>query len=146
MEFSRVLVWLALGLTALCPAASAQDRERIAAGFDDITAGKMRADLFFLASDAMQGRMSLERGDDVAIQWIVSEFTKAGLKPLVGDSYLQPVPLIEYKMDRARTGLTIRTQGTVREFRDLTSPGTIPMTERGRVGWCLPASVSRRRN
>ena len=41
----------------------------------------LRADLSFLASDALQGRMSLQPGDDAAAQWIASEFTKAGLSP-----------------------------------------------------------------
>ena len=44
----------------------------------------------------------------MAIQWIASEFAKAGLKPLVGDSYLQPVPLIEFTADRALTSLVVR--------------------------------------
>ena len=94
-----------------------QTRTRIATGLDDITAAKLKADLYFLASDAMQGRMSLEPGDDAAIQWIASEFAKSGLKPLVGDSFFQPVPLVEYKMDRERTVLTIRSKGTAKEFK-----------------------------
>src|SRR5215475_2554049 len=79
-------------------------------GLDDIQAAKLRADLTFLASDAMEGRMSLERGSEVAIQWIASEFAKAGLKPAVGDSFLQPVPLVEYKMDRDNTFLKLSGQ------------------------------------
>src|SRR5579859_5220341 len=114
MKSSRVLTWTVLSCVFFSSAALAQSRDRIAAGLEDITAAKLRADLFFLSSDAMEGRMSLERGDDVAIQWIASEFAKAGLKPLVGDSYLQPVPLIEYKMDRARTTLTIRSRSVAR--------------------------------
>ncbi len=51
--------------------------------------------------------MSLERGSEVAIQWIAAEFAKAGLKPAYGDSFLQPVPLVEYKMDRENTFLKI---------------------------------------
>ena len=100
---------LALALIAL--ALTAQTRSRIAAGLDDIQAAKLRADLTFLASDAMEGRMSLERGSEVAIQWIAAEFAKAGLKPAFGDSFLQPVPLVEYKMDRESTSLKIRIHG-----------------------------------
>jgi hypothetical protein len=55
--------------------------------------------------------MSLERGSEVAIQWIAAEFAKAGLKPLVGDSYLQPVPLVEYRGDRQLSGLTLKING-----------------------------------
>src|SRR5215469_18001078 len=97
---------LFLGVTALT--LFAQNKDRIATGFNDIRADKLRADLTFLSSDAMEGRMSLERGDDAAIQWIASEFAKAGLKPAVANSYLQPVPLVDYKMDRERTSLSIR--------------------------------------
>jgi hypothetical protein len=81
---------------------------RIAEGFDSIQVARLKADLTFLSSDALDGRRSLERGSEVAIQWIASEFAKAGLKPLVGDSYLQPVPLIEFTVDRALTSLVVR--------------------------------------
>ncbi|NDJ13979.1 MAG: M20/M25/M40 family metallo-hydrolase [Acidobacteriia bacterium] len=112
MTFARCLLFLATGFLGF-----AQTRDRIATGFDDIQAAKIRADLTFLASDAMEGRMSLDRGSEVAIQWIASEFAKAGLKPLVGDTFLQPVPLVEYKMDRARTTLALRAGGVTKEFK-----------------------------
>jgi hypothetical protein len=83
------------------------NRPRIAEGFDSIQAARLKADLTFLSSDALEGRRSLERGDETAVQWIASEFAKAGLKPLVGDSYLQPVALIEYQVDRKETGLDV---------------------------------------
>src|SRR4051812_43008913 len=60
MTFSGVLAWTALSLAALSPAALAQSRDRLAVGLEDITAAKLRAHLFFLSSDAMEGRMSLE--------------------------------------------------------------------------------------
>src|SRR5207344_1702767 len=76
--------------------------------FNSIEAVRLKADLTFLSSDALEGRRSLERGSEVAIQWIASEFAKAGLKPLVGGSYLQPVPIIEFTADRALTSLVVR--------------------------------------
>ena len=82
-----------------------------AQGLDGIQPARLKADLTFLSSEALEGRLSLQKGDEAAVQWIASEFGKAGLKPLVGDSYLQPVPLIEYQMDRQKT-LLIRTTGT----------------------------------
>src|SRR4051794_1310957 len=99
-----------LGLLLIVVGACAQTglRTRIGAGLDSIDATRLKADLTFLASDALEGRRSLERGSEVAIQWIASQYAKAGLKPLVGDSYLQPVPLIEFTADRAATTLTIR--------------------------------------
>jgi len=72
----------------------------LAAGFNAIREKNLRADLTFLASDALEGRMSLQRGSEVAINFIAAEFAKAGLKPLAGDSYLQPVELIEYRADQ----------------------------------------------
>lgn len=62
----------------------------------------MRADLTFLTADSLQGRLSLAPGDQVAIDWIASEFLKAGT-----EMQLQPVPLIEYRVDRAASHLTI---------------------------------------
>jgi len=83
----------------------------LAPGVDSIKASDLRADLTFLASDALEGRMSLERGSEVAIQWIAAEFAKAGLKPLVDGSYLQPVPLVEYRGDRQLSSLTLKING-----------------------------------
>jgi hypothetical protein len=80
-------------------------------GVEAIDTARIKADLTFLSSDALEGRRSLERGSEVAIQWIASQFATAGLKPLVGDSYLQPVPLIEFTADRMASSLTIERTG-----------------------------------
>src|SRR5260370_22007694 len=89
-------------------ACAQQAKTRIAEGFDSIQMARLKADLTFLSSDALEGRRSLERGSEVAIQWIASEFAKAGLKPLVGDSYRATVPLIEFTADRGLTSLVVR--------------------------------------
>ncbi len=104
-------------------------------GFDTIQAAKLKADLTFLASDALEGRMSLERGDEAAIQWIASEFSKAGLRPLAGDSFLQPVPLVEYKMDRENTFMELRLGGARQTFHapDATASYPIDGVYKGRV-------------
>jgi hypothetical protein len=70
-------------------------------GFVHLRAADLKADLYFLASDALQGRMSLQPGDEAATQWVAAEFAKAGLEPAAGSSsYLQAVPLIEFRGDR----------------------------------------------
>ncbi len=81
---------------------------RLADGYAAIDEKTLRADLTFLSSDAVQGRLSLQPGDDVAVQWVASEFAKAGLTPAFGSSYLQAVPLVEYRGDNAQSyvGLT----------------------------------------
>lgn len=67
----------------------------------------MRADLQFLSSDALEGRLSLRRGSEVAIQWIASEFAKAGLKPAAGNSFLQEFALMEFRVDRSESCVII---------------------------------------
>ncbi|HEX3876998.1 MAG TPA: M28 family peptidase [Bryobacteraceae bacterium] len=94
----------------------AQPPERLHTGYESIQPERLKADLTFLSSDALEGRLSLSRGSEAAIQWIASEFAKAGLKPLVGDSYLQPVPLIEYSPDRALNSLTLTRNGKSETF------------------------------
>ena len=91
-----------------------QPPARLQTGYDSIRPPILKADLTFISSDALDGRMSLERGSEVAIQWIAGEFAKAGLKPAAGDSYLQPVPLIEFTTDRNLTSLGI-TYGSRRQ-------------------------------
>src|SRR5438128_1037160 len=104
----------------------AQMSSRVATGYDSIQASHLKADLTFLSSDALEGRLSLQRGSEVAIQWIASEFAKAGLKPAVGDSYLQTVPLIEYRTDRQQSRLTIRRSGKPATFRSPDAYGGFP--------------------
>lgn len=48
-----------------------------------------------LASDEFQGRAPGTRGGEMTIDYLVREFSEIGLKPGYGDSYLQPVPMIE---------------------------------------------------
>ena len=118
------LVSLSLAYPALGPAtlaqsstaASARIPAREQAGFAAIRETNLRANLSFLSSDGMGGRLSLQPGDDAAIAWVASEFAKAGLKPAGRDaagnpSYLQAMPLVEYRSDRAATAVTLQRAG-----------------------------------
>src|SRR5205823_1354506 len=91
-RLSALTALAAVSITAQSPPIPA----RLAVGFESIREAPLRADLTFLASDPLQGRLSLQAGDEVAIQWVAAEYAKAGLKPPAGDTYLQPVELIEY--------------------------------------------------
>src|SRR5213080_650902 len=104
-------------IAAALVCAQAPPRARIAIGLDAIDGTRLKADLTFLSSDALEGRRSLERGSEVAIQWIASEFAKSGLKPLAGDSYLQPVPLVEFTPDRTFTSLIVRRGDKAETYR-----------------------------
>ncbi len=48
---------------------------------ESIAADEMRADLFFLASDAMQGRLTDTPENGLAADWVRSRFERLGLKP-----------------------------------------------------------------
>ena len=102
-------VVLAALLAAIAFALSAQ-APRANTGLETIKASVLRTDLTYIASDEMQGRLSLAPGSELAIQWIAAEFKKAGLKPL-GDNYLQTVPLIDYRSDRQANSFTVRRNG-----------------------------------
>jgi hypothetical protein len=80
-------------------------------GFETIREENLRADLTFFSSDALEGRMSLETGDAVAIEWIASEFRKAGLQPAANGSYFQEVPLVEFRPDRSENFVALTRGG-----------------------------------
>jgi Zn-dependent M28 family amino/carboxypeptidase len=48
---------------------------------ESITAAQMRADLFFLASDTLQGRLTDTRENAIAADWVASRLERLGLKP-----------------------------------------------------------------
>jgi hypothetical protein len=100
--------------------------ERIAQGFKTIIEADLRADLQFLASDGLEGRLSLQPGDDAAAAWVASEFAKAGLKPCVNGSFLQAVPLIEYRADRDESFLELTRNGEARKWKFPDAFGTFP--------------------
>ena len=86
-------------------------------GFAVIRESSLRANLTFFAGDGLEGRMSLQPGDQAAAEWVASEFAKAGLQPAAKDaagvpSYLQAVPLVEYKPDPAALRLTMTAPAT----------------------------------
>lgn len=77
----------------------------------------LKADLTFLSSKPLAGRLSLQPGSDVAIEWIAAEYAKAGLKTAGIASYVQKVPLIEFFPDREASSLTIATKGSRSEVK-----------------------------
>jgi aminopeptidase YwaD len=59
-------------------------------GFGDIDAHRYIADIKYLSSKQLKGRASGAPELDKAAQYLAKEFHKAGLRPLVRGSYLQP--------------------------------------------------------
>ena len=116
MKLRSLAVTIIVGATFAAAQAPAVP-SRIAPGYQTIRERDIRADLTFVASDALQGRMSLQNGDQVAIEWIASEFAKDGLKPAFGQSYLQPVPLVEYRGDQSQSFLSMRRGGAEKKWQ-----------------------------
>jgi len=56
---------------------------------DSIRQDDLRADLFFLAGDAMKGRLTDTDENRAAADYIRSRFERAGLKPAAGNSFFQ---------------------------------------------------------
>jgi hypothetical protein len=91
-------------------------------GFDAISETRLRTNLTYIASDKLAGRLSLRPGDDKAIEWVAEQFEKAGLTPAATApdgkaSYLQAVPLVEYKPDRAALQVTLTRGGAATSFK-----------------------------
>jgi Zn-dependent M28 family amino/carboxypeptidase len=71
------LVLLSALLVPTVPAAQSARAPQI----ESITERELRADLFFLASDAMQGRLTNTAENRIAGEWVLSQFEGLGLKP-----------------------------------------------------------------
>jgi hypothetical protein len=54
-----------------------------------LTANDLKADISFLASDALEGRGTPSRGLEVAAEYIAAQFRRAGLDPAGDDDYFQ---------------------------------------------------------
>ena len=100
--FCAVLAGLSLAAQAPPPSISVRD---------------LKADLTFLSSKPLAGRLSLQPGSEVAVEWIASEYAKAGLKTAGIASYVQKVPLIEFFPDRDASSLTIDAKGAWSELK-----------------------------
>src|SRR5262252_4641362 len=87
------------------------------AAFAQTAGQRLRADLMFLTSDALAGRLSMTLQADVAALYIAAEFQKAGLQPGNGDSYLQQFPLVAYRADPEARKLAVRRNGRTKQFQ-----------------------------
>lgn len=68
----------------------------------------IRADMWFLADDLLEGRQTGTRGHEIAARFMASEFEAMGLEPAgENGSYSQDVPLRATRPDSAHTTLTL---------------------------------------
>jgi Zn-dependent M28 family amino/carboxypeptidase len=66
-----------------------------AAASESFSLQRLKHDTQILSSDAFEGRAPLTSGEGKTVSYIVHAMKQAGLKPGVGDSYLQPVPMVQ---------------------------------------------------
>ena len=108
--FLPLLVPTLLGVSACTPNNDSASQEQsakkempVASNFDsvynNISDADIREPLKVLSSDEFEGRLPTTEGEKKTIEYLVSEFTKAGLKPGNGDSFLQKVALMEITAD-----------------------------------------------
>jgi Zn-dependent M28 family amino/carboxypeptidase len=83
----------------------------------DISAERIRAHVKFLSSDLLEGRGPGTRGDQLATEYIATQFALAGLKP-AGDhgTFFQRVPLIGVETE-ASARLSADKDGQTIEFK-----------------------------
>ena len=62
----------------------------IAAQSDSKLRQQLMSDVFYLASDSLEGRQPGTPGAEISAQWISNRFETLGLQPLTGDTYTQP--------------------------------------------------------
>ncbi len=119
MRISKSFLF-ALAMSSACLSAYAQSPNVPAderKGFDTLNATTLHTDVAFLASDKLEGRMSLQAGDEAAERWIAGQFGKAGLDPIATKAngmptYEQSFGLIEYRPDRENSSVTLTRNGT----------------------------------
>src|SRR5690242_6992490 len=81
------------------------------------SSSRLRADLEFLTSDALAGRLSLTPQAEIAARYIAADFKKTGLLPANGASYLQEFPLIAFRSHAERRELILTRQGETKAWR-----------------------------
>src|SRR3954468_11137051 len=76
---------------------------------------RLHADLDFLTSEALAGRVSLSPQAEISARYIAADFQRTGLAP-AGGSYLQEFPLIAYRSDPAQRAMTLRRSGQTKSY------------------------------
>ena len=92
MRFCRY--WGVLALPGLLLAACAT-KPKVPPPSTDIDETLYRAQIRMLSSDEFEGRKPGTPGEEKTVAYIAEQFRKVGLKPAVGESFMQPVPMIE---------------------------------------------------
>jgi len=120
-RFKRPGIWGVIILAVLITACGVGPENAQTSAADSISIPELRDHMYFLASDALEGRMPGETGYDVAAEYCASQFRQAGLVPICLDedgnkTYLQQVDIIE-KLKREDSELRIETKENLQSLR-----------------------------
>ena len=80
-----------------------------------ITASDLRQHISVLASDDFEGRAPGTPGGEKTREYIASEFERIGFEPL-GESYEQPVPIVELTLNPETSSFSVTVDGDTREL------------------------------
>ncbi|GAC1667449.1 MAG: M28 family metallopeptidase [Steroidobacteraceae bacterium] len=103
----------------------------------DIDEAVFRQHVRVLASDDFEGRRPGTPGEDKTVAYLVEQFSKLGLKPGNGESYLQAVPMTEYG---ASADASLAVTGKKRSFELVSGKDMIIWSKRGLPQAELPSS------
>lgn len=88
------------------------DKDSAADASSAIRPEALRANMRFLADDALEGRATGARGHEIAAKFIVAQFEATGLEPAgEGGTYFQSVPLRSIRLDGEHCTLTLARAG-----------------------------------
>ncbi|MGB2427080.1 MAG: M28 family metallopeptidase [Alteromonas sp.] len=106
------IIPMLLTATVVLSACSQQEPEQttlaepqVESNFDsvyaEISSENLKQHTKVLSSDEFEGRLPATAGEEKTLEYLVNAFTEAGLSPGNGDSFLQPVDLIQMTADPA---------------------------------------------
>lgn len=91
------------------------------AAADDLAIGKIDTAgllerISTLASDEFGGRAPMSEGERLTLNYLESQFREMGLKPMFGDSYRQPVPLVSIEADPSTALFVSDPEGNIHTY------------------------------
>ncbi len=99
----------------------------------EITAEEIKANVFFLASDAMKGRFTGSTEERIAGDYIKSEFQLYGLKPVFNGNWFQEFPFIERVEMTKANSLTFDVKGKKQNLKTGNDYTTVAYSRKGKV-------------
>jgi Zn-dependent M28 family amino/carboxypeptidase len=112
-QFIAIIAATLLIVAPLPAVAAPPDDPAADQAMSTISPDAIRADMRFLADDALEGRGTATRGHEIAAKYMATRFEGMGLQP-AGDnnSYFQSVPVRSLRTNTEKSSLTIARNGT----------------------------------